>query len=190
MTARITKQALARARCGRLILTLVLGAASCSKASGTTAAPTPASAAPVAEALPATPEGVLTGYENIRRLLAEDQITAVSAFAKRLTTAAREVVRAKSTPELPVFERIAAASATLESTDAKDPDAVRRQFGEVSRGVVELLVANESLRASRHVFDCPMAQGYRKWVQLTPAIHNPYMGAKMLECGAASTWAP
>lgn len=162
----------------------------CSKADGNTSSPRPATPAPVAEVLPATPEGVLTGYENVRRLLAEDQVAAVSGFAEQLTRAARGVVSEKSGAQLPVFERIASASAGLAKVDAKDTDAVRRQFGEVSRGVVELLAENEALRGSRLVFDCPMAQGYRKWVQVTPTINNPYMGSKMLECGTTTKWTP
>jgi hypothetical protein len=166
-----------------------IGTLGCSKANGNTGANATTTAA-VAEVLPMTPEGVLNGYENVRRLLAEDQVATASSYAKQLTSAAHGVVQNKSVGQLPVFERIAGASSALASIDAKDSDAVRRQFGEVSRAIVELLVENEALRGSRVVFECPMAQGYRKWVQLTPTINNPYMGSKMLECGAASKWTP
>jgi len=178
-----------RAFSGWVAVCATVLALGCSKANGNTGAPAPAAPLPVAAALPTTPEGVLAGYESIRRLLAEDQVTAVSSFSKELTAAAKGVVQAKAAAQLPVFERIATASAALATTDAKDPDAVRRQFGEVSQAIVELLTDNETLRGSRLVFECPMAQGYRKWVQLTPTINNPYMGSKMLECGVASKWA-
>jgi hypothetical protein len=28
-----------------------------------------------------------------------------------------------------------------------------------------------------------MAKGYKKWVQVSEAVSNPYMGSEMLECG-------
>lgn len=170
-------------------LGLVIAVLGCSKANGETAdAPAPVPAA--AEPLPTTAQGVLAGYEHVRALLASDQITAVSQPAKLLASAAGAVSRAKHGASDAVYGRIETAAATLAVADVKDPDAVRRQFGEVSRGIVELLAGNEALRAGRFVFECPMAQGYRKWVQTTAAINNPYMGSKMLECGATSTWAP
>lgn len=163
----------------------------CAKASGN---PEPQSKdnAPVVAStpLPATAAGVLEGYERVRQLLASDQVSATGPAAKALATAAEGAAGDKSAPDAAVFGRIAPAAVTLSTTDPKDSDAVRRQFGEVSRLLVELLTKNESLRGSRLVFECPMAQGYRKWVQLTPTIDNPYMGSKMLECGSASTWAP
>lgn len=163
----------------------------CAKASGNTEPQSKDEAQVVASTpLPATAAGVLEGYERVRQLLASDQVSAAGPAAKALATAAEGAAGDKATPDATVFGRIAPAAATLSTTDAKDSDAVRRQFGEVSRLVVELLSKNESLRGSRLVFDCPMAQGYRKWVQLTPTINNPYMGSKMLECGSASTWTP
>lgn len=184
------KGRIARSVVGCLAIGAAFWTAACSKAGGTTETPAPTAAAPVAEALPRTPEGVLTGYENIRRMLAEDQVAAVFALAKQLSAAAAAVASARPTPQAALFERIATASALLATTDAKDADAVRRQFGEVSHAVVDLLTTDTGLRGSRLVFECPMAQGYRKWVQLTSTINNPYMGSKMLECGVAANWTP
>lgn len=168
---------------------LVFTCGSCAKGSGEAQAKDNAPAV-ASSPLPATAAGVIEGYERVRQLLASDQVAAAGPAAKALATAAEGAASDKSVPDAAVFERLAPAAVTLSTTDAKDPDAVRRQFGEVSRVFVELLAKNQSLRGSRLVFECPMAQGYRKWVQLTPTINNPYMGSKMLECGVASTWTP
>jgi threonine/homoserine/homoserine lactone efflux protein len=38
-----------------------------------------------------------------------------------------------------------------------------------------------------HVFECPMAKGYKRWVQPTDELENPYMGQEMLTCGSEVT---
>ena len=62
------------------------------------------------------------------------------------------------------------------------------EFGEVSRAFVALLRAAPALQAGRHLFHCPMAQGFPKWVQTTEKMANPYMGKAMLECGSERPW--
>jgi len=48
----------------------------------------------------------------------------------------------------------------------------------VSRHVVDLLNADAKIRRGRYVFECPMAVGYPKWVQIMPDMENPYLGAQ------------
>jgi hypothetical protein len=69
-----------------------------------------------------------------------------------------------------------------------DPGAVRRAFGDVSQAVVALLNAEPALREGRHIFECSMAQGYKKCVQTTERISNPSIGTKMPGCGSKGTW--
>jgi len=54
--------------------------------------------------------------------------------------------------------------------------------------MVALMVAEPSLSRGRHVFECPMANGYRKWIQPGANISNPYMGTRMPTCGSATDW--
>jgi membrane fusion protein, copper/silver efflux system len=54
--------------------------------------------------------------------------------------------------------------------------------------VVTLLATDKALAKGLRVFECPMVQGYRKWVQPSDEMANPYMGKKMLACGGESTW--
>ena len=76
----------------------------------------------------------------------------------------------------------------LKAMSKSEANAVRKAFGEVSRPLVALLSASPQLRAGRHVFTCPMAQGYKKWIQTSDQISNPYMGTSMPMCGSGSDW--
>jgi Cu(I)/Ag(I) efflux system membrane fusion protein len=69
-------------------------------------------------------------------------------------------------------------------------DDQRRTFGDLSRAVVSLLSEHSTLARGRYVFQCPMAQGYQKWVQTGERLENPYMGGRMLRCGSSSEWSP
>ncbi len=65
----------------------------------------------------------------------------------------------------------------------------RAAFGELSRAVVAVVAADPSLQPGRFLFQCPMAKGYQRWVQLEEKMANPYMGKRMLECGeVVSVW--
>jgi len=86
----------------------------------------------------------------------------------------------------PHLESAASSSHALKEMSKDDADAVRRAFGDVSRAVVALLAAEPSLQQGRHVFECPMAQDYKKWVQPTAELSNPYMGTRMPTCGSES----
>jgi hypothetical protein len=68
-----------------------------------------------------------------------------------------------------------------------DADTVRKAFGEVSQRLLAILAADRSLAEGLHVFECPMAQGYKKWAQPAAKISNPYMGTRMPECGSESS---
>lgn len=69
-------------------------------------------------------------------------------------------------------------------------EAMRLTYGDLSKPLVAIASAVPALRDGRHVFMCPMAKGYQKWLQAEPSLRNPYFGAKMLTCGEESTWAP
>ncbi len=73
---------------------------------------------------------------------------------------------------------------------AGDIEAARLSYGELSRAMVTLASRVPALREGRHVFMCPMAKGYQKWLQKEPSLRNPYFGAKMLTCGENGDWVP
>ena len=82
-------------------------------------------------------------------------------------------------------------SGHLEKAD--DLKAARKTFHPFSNAAVALAQAlrrSEKEFASLKVFHCPMtktvfpgAPASADWMQLKPAIHNPYMGVEMQDCG-------
>ena len=135
-------------------------------------------------------EALLGVYEQARSDLAADRIDGAVKVAARIESSAREASGKAPASLRPHLERLARAAADLKGAPADKADEVRRRFGEVSRPIVALLAAAPSLARGRHVFECPMAQGYKKWVQPAEEISNPYMGTRMLRCGSKSRWSP
>jgi hypothetical protein len=151
----------------------------------------PASAVSIAEPttdVPASVAKALGEYETIRELLAKDEHIGTGGPAAHLGAAARQAANTASPAQRPHLEAIAKAAHAVETAATSDIEAARRAFGELSRAVVALLATDAGLRKGRYIFECPMAEGYKKWVQLSKAIENPYMGKKMLSCGGESDW--
>jgi Cu(I)/Ag(I) efflux system membrane fusion protein len=123
---------------------------------------------------------VLAAYERTRALLAADKLEGLADAARELETSA------KAAGAGPHYGDIATSAAKL--AIATDLDAARASFGDVSKHVVALLAGDPSLAQGQHVFECPMVKGYKKWVQPTQDLQNPYMGKRMLACGGKSTW--
>lgn len=119
---------------------------------------------------------VLSSYETIRVALAADNGAGVAVPARRIA----QIGRASQNAHL---RRAARAGSTLATVSATDLPALRRAFGELSRPLVALLSATPAL-TGYHLFECPMADGYKRWIQRTEQIENPYMGSRMLACGA------
>ncbi|MDH3201066.1 MAG: hypothetical protein OEM15_09255 [Myxococcales bacterium] len=129
----------------------------------------------------------LGAYDDIRSKLASDQI-AVSGDAQRLELAAADASKSAPASLRPTLESLSAAAGDLQRADQDDPEAVRKAFGKVSRATIALLGADSTLSKGRYVYECPMTEGYGKWIQTTDKIANPYMGSRMLECGAEVAW--
>ncbi|MBZ0234242.1 MAG: efflux RND transporter periplasmic adaptor subunit, partial [Deltaproteobacteria bacterium] len=81
-----------------------------------------------------------------------------------------------------------ASSAAEALAATHDLNAARAAFAEPNRQLIALAAADPRLQEGWHVFRCPMADGFEKWVQRAPSLENPYMGQAMLACGNASTW--
>ncbi len=136
--------------------------------------------------LSARVERVLGDYEALRAVLAGDRLDEVAAIATRFETDGRA-----ASVDAPVGVRAHLDAAVLAAGRLKgagSADDQRRIFGDISRAVVSLLSEQSALAKGRYVFQCPMAQGYQKWVQTTDGIENPYMGGRMLRCGSATEW--
>lgn len=164
---------------GSVLLCAVL-ALGCDKKETTT---TPEPAAAVEADAPA----VLASYETIRDLLAKDKTDGLADQAGKLEGQARGAAGKAAVDAKRKLEAIATAAAGLKAK-AGDIEQAREAFGTVSKAVVELLESDPKLREGKHLFECPMVEGYGKWVQPHPKIQNPYMGTKMLECGGKKDW--
>ncbi len=131
----------------------------------------------------------LDAYERIRAALADDGLDDVAPAAHELAAsleAGREAVGPRRPELTDPIARAAAPAARL--TVAADLHSAREAFAEVSRNLVALAAAEPRLRQGAYVFECPMVEGFDRWIQRTPELENPYMGRRMPGCGAVSTW--
>jgi hypothetical protein len=151
-----------------------------------TAQGVPASA--LSPAAKASLEQVLAAYERLRNELSRDDIATSGASAEALENAAKSAIASAPEKLRAHVERLASRAEQLKQMPKQDAAAVRRAFGQISEAIVSVLAAEPSLREGRHVFECPMAQGYKKWVQTSDRVSNPYMGSAMPECGSPSKW--
>lgn len=133
-------------------------------------------------------QAVLSAYETLRGQLARDEIPPALKTAATLERAAKASVPKAPKKLRAPLEQLASSAQRLTQISKDDPAAVRRAFGNVSQALVALLNAEPALREGRHIFECPMAQGYKKWVQTSEQISNPYMGMRMPGCGSQSKW--
>lgn len=127
-------------------------------------------------------ERALGTYETIRQQLALDQFE-ISSQAQQL---AQEVSQASAqAPAIaqPLVASLADAAGELEQVSQDDPQAMRDAFGAVSRAAVALIEADGALSEGRQVYECPMTDGYGRWIQVAGKISNPYMGSRMPQCG-------
>jgi Cu(I)/Ag(I) efflux system membrane fusion protein len=178
------------------VLAAALALGGCKNDKGESDPAEPAAEAPGAPADPKAAEdkagehdqAALASYEEIRASLAKDDIAATTATAATLEKSARSASGPASGDAKQRWSRLADAAKQLHEMPTKDEEAVRKAFGDVSEALVALLTVERKLASGLHLFECPMAQGYKKWVQPDPEISNPYMGTRMPTCGSESGW--
>ena len=137
--------------------------------------------------LAASAQRLLAAYEGLRSRLANDQEVSAAEF-ERVAEAARETAASYSGAAAAHLEQLASAADEGAGRASLGLVVAREAFGEVSRHVVSWLADHPELANGRYVFECPMAKGYRKWVQQSDSVSNPYMGQEMVSCGSASEW--
>jgi len=151
-------------------------------------APEPGQASTLSPEARTAVDDALAAYEQLRAQLAADKTESVTEMATQLERAATRAAAVIPAPLQARAQAVASSALRLKDTAGKNADEIRSSFGEVSRAVVALISAEPALAQGRHVFECPMAQGYQKWVQKDETIANPYMGTRMLACGVKSGW--
>lgn len=128
---------------------------------------------------------MIAAYDRVRASLAADDVTGAATAAREIETSATAAATA-APGSAAHFKAIATGATTL--VGATELAGGRKAFGEISRHLIALLASDKALAQGKYVFECPMAKGYRKWVQVSDALENPYMGKRMLHCGGESTW--
>tara|TARA_R110002096_G_scaffold434832_1_gene658025 strand:+ start:252 stop:884 length:633 start_codon:yes stop_codon:yes gene_type:complete len=173
-----------------------LGFAACSKeekkepATPSTTAPAPATTAPEAKPTekPAASEsfakGMMDSYEVCRALLAGDSTDGIAECANGIGAAAKASHGAAPDAAHAHISALEKAASALAAAPADDIEATRLAFGVVSESIVALLTSAPEAAKAYHVFECPMAKGYKRWAQPSAELQNPYMGAAMLTCGS------
>jgi protein SCO1 len=141
---------------------------------------TPAAAGPLPERALAPSRDLLTAYESMRAAFASDDLAGAKSHAAAIADAATKASAEAGAGRQGLLDLAASARAV---GAAADVDAARLAFGQLSKGVIALLVGEPKLREGRFLFLCPMASGYKKWVQTSPTLNNPYWGKRMLTCG-------
>ncbi|HTJ47310.1 MAG TPA: efflux RND transporter periplasmic adaptor subunit [Kofleriaceae bacterium] len=134
-------------------------------------------------------EQTFGAYEAIRAALAHDRLADIAAPARTIAAALGAMHGALASAPAAIADSVHGAAIAADAlATAKDLDRARSQFGELSRALQSLAVADPRLASGWHVFECPMAPGWQGWFQKSPSIENPYMGTKSPTCGGASRW--
>ncbi len=147
---------------------------------------------PPTELPPAALDALRLAFEATERMraeLAHDRPDALAAPARDAAQAIRAAQTAISSPGPELASCFDQAIAAAEQVaGARDLEAARLAFGELNRFLIAVAAADPRLQTGWNVFSCPMAKGFKKWIQRTPTLENPYMGQAMPTCGGTSTW--
>ena len=175
-----------------LALGVVLSGCSKESSSSTSSKPEPATVAKSASTQGDDPAAsasayaaTTTSYDSLRDALAKDDLEKSKSAATGLAKAARAAAASSGSNKAHLEGIAEAADKVAGGTDLAEQ---RQAFGDASKHLITLMVAVPALQKSRFVFMCPMAKGYKKWVQEKEKMENPYMGQKMLECGSKTEW--
>jgi Cu(I)/Ag(I) efflux system membrane fusion protein len=160
------------------------------------AAPQTAEAKPpatsTADALASLPEAsrapfgaMMAAYGSIQTALAADSTAGIETAAPAIAGAAKLLEANAAGNAKPHYASIAVEAEKV-AANAADIAKARQSFGELSKAMLTLLVANPDLAKGRVVVECPMTSTYKKWLQTDEKVRNPYYGSGMLECGTIS----
>ncbi len=125
------------------------------------------------------------GYEQLRAELARDELRAAAEVGPALATTLEEALaRDPNVPAALGKALEASRDAARQLGAEKDLEVARRTFGVVSQGLVQAAMADPRVADGWSLFECPMADGYKRWLQPEAQMANPYMGRRMLKCGS------
>jgi Cu(I)/Ag(I) efflux system membrane fusion protein len=134
----------------------------------------------------------LATYAEVSDLLSEDRIDGLPARAARLRRAlelAADGAGADLGAAASLMDEAARTAGSLER--AGDLETARGAFAELNRALLPVVGADPDLAAGWTVYECPMTEGFGRWMQAgdgSEDLENPFMGQEMLVCGGALPW--
>jgi hypothetical protein len=151
-------------------------------------APKPATPPAIAPKIEGPVGPLLDTYEKLRAALAADDVATALTTAQPLADAGKAASAIATDVNKAHWATVADMAGKL-AAQKPDLKGARVVFADISKAVVSALVADPALRQGRFIFECPMAPNYKRWVQTTSSLRNPYWGSEMLECGSQVDWA-
>ena len=131
----------------------------------------------------------LDAYEVIRAALASDSPAPLAEASKLIGAALRKAETVEAEAPEPIREHLARGAKAADALgDSVDVQQARERFSALSQHLVALAAADPAVAEGRHVFECPMWDGFSRWIQPSDKLENPYMGQKMLTCGSEQPW--
>ncbi|MGL1903801.1 MAG: DUF3347 domain-containing protein [Fibrobacterales bacterium] len=138
---------------------------------------------PASKILPDPLAGMIHGkYNDIYKALITDDFTGSIAAAKIFSKSLANVPATLSKS----ISKVDLAKSAQEVSQAKDIDAVRFAFKDLSEKVITILVENSySGELEANIAYCPMFKKFKKtyWIQPTDSPKDPYHDKKMRRCG-------
>ena len=131
---------------------------------------------------------ILDSYEKIRALFASDILIGLEEHCDDIIKITKQAEFSAPDQLKPRYTIIAKQARDLRKASQEDMDGARQDFGYLSKVIIELLREEPSLQHNLFIFECPMAQDYKYWIQKENKINNPYMGTEMLDCGAPTSF--
>ncbi|MFP3941181.1 MAG: efflux RND transporter periplasmic adaptor subunit, partial [Thermoanaerobaculia bacterium] len=134
-------------------------------------------------------EGVLADYEELRALLAADRLESLDAGGRELAGRLRAAADTAESESGAAANLLDEAARTAESlAGAGDLETAREAFAELGRALIPVVGADDRLTAGWTVFQCPMVDGFARWMQPGEDPENPFMGPAMPACASPAEW--
>jgi len=140
--------------------------------------------APLPDAVLTSVRAALEAYERLRAALVADRLD--PAAARDLADRLHEATEGADPPVAAALRQAHDAAMHTHATD--DVTSARTHFATISAVLIALGDADPRMTEGLFVFECPMTEGWNRWVQTSDTLDNPYMGTSMPRCGSRSTW--
>lgn len=131
---------------------------------------------------------VVKAYEVVRLALAADKLATAKQGAAALAKEVETKRKAANPKDKAALEGMLSAGNQLAKVN--DFAKARLTFGELSKYLILFLTRAPSRTKGLTAYQCPMAKGYKKWLQADAQMANPYMGKRMLLCGGKTSMKP